>query len=256
MISDATRLDDAADRLADHYRGDPGVQVKSRRETLTWSEHANLLLAEADTRYFCWHPQDDLVSPGEYFELLVSALERDPDRVLAFPAVYRKVTVGRFRRRPAGEIAYRQPEFELGRARPEEEAVRMLREWNMALGCWRGVFRTDRARPIPQTDDCADLVWVFSMALAGSFIAVEEARYLKRFHRSSAINSMRWEGMAKALDLYRAEIEARIGPDPSAVQPVLREVRRYLRRHRLVRVLHPLRPLGTFVLNRPRAVRE
>ena len=256
VLSDASHLDDAIERLEQSYRTDHRVEVVSRPGTLDWVQHANLLLEEAETEYFCWMPQDDLVNPPGYFELLVAALDGNPDRVLAFPTVLRKATTGRLRKRPAGEVAYAPPPFELGQSPPEVEAIRMLQEWNMALGCWRGVFRRELARPVPETSDCADLVWVFSMALAGNFIAVEEARYLKRFHRGSAMHSMRWQGMAEAMDLYRKEVETRIGKDPETAEFVLGEVRRYLNRHRWEQIAHRLRPLGAFALNRPRPVLE
>ncbi|MCB0870400.1 MAG: glycosyltransferase family 2 protein [Solirubrobacterales bacterium] len=257
VISDATHRDDAIGKLAEVFRDDQRVEVISRPESLDWIGHANRLLAEAGTEYFCWMPQDDVVSPNGYFELLVSALDRNPDRVLAFPTVVRKATVGRFRKRPVGEVAYQPPPIEPGQSDPAEEALRMLTEWNLALGCWRGVFRTAVARPAPETTDCADLIWAFSMALAGNFIGVEDARYLKRFHRGSALHSMRWQGMSSAMDLYRTEVEARLGSDPDEVERVMTEVHRYLRfRHRLIMFTLRYRPLAAFTLNRPRPVLE
>ena len=186
----------------------------------------------------------------------VEALDSRPDSVLAFPTVLRKATTGRLRRKPIGEVAYGSPPIELGQRPPEQEAVRMLNEWNMALFCWRGVFHRDMARPIPETDDCADLIWTFSMALAGHFAQVDEARYLKRFHRGSGVDTMGWRGMSSAMDLYRLEIEARLGRNSAETRQVLAEVRRYLDRHRLIQLAGSLRGLGTFALNRPRAVRE
>lgn len=256
VLSDATHLDDAVESLAGACRGDDRVEAISRPETLGWVDHANLLLEEAQTDYFCWMPQDDLVSPEEYFELLVAALDENPDRILAFPTVLRELEVGRLRQRSIGEVPYQSPPFELGEEPPELEAVRMLREWNMALGCWRGVFRTRLARPIPQTDDCADVAWTFSMALEGNFIGVEQARYLKRFHGKNAHHSMRWQGMPEALEVFRAEVEARIGQDPVPAGQVMAAVRRYLHRHRLAMFGYRLRPFAAYLLNRPRPVTE
>lgn len=256
VISDGTHRDDAADQLAELCRDDDRVEVVSRPGTLDWIQNANLLLEEAATEYFCWMPQDDLVDPDSYFELLVDALDHNPGRVLAFPTVSRKMKVGWWRNRSLGEVAYRSPPFELGCAPPEEEALRMLKEWNPALGCWRGVFRTREARPAPSTNDSADLIWAFSMALAGNFIEVGQARYLKRFHRGSALRSMRWQGRSKAMGLYRAEVEARLGPDPAAVERVMSEVGGFLYRHRVNMALYPMIRAGSVALNRPRPVLE
>lgn len=256
ILSDASHQDDAIERLAEIYRADDRVEVISRPETLGWVQHSNLLLEEAETEFFCWMPQDDLVAPAGYFEMLVASLDQNPDRILAFPTVLRKATKGRLRKRPVGEVPFRPPPLELGRAGPAEEAVRMLREWNLALGCWRGVFRTREARPIPMTDDCADLVWTFSMALAGNFVRVEPARYVKRFHHGSAHRQMRWQGMSATVDLYRAEVEARLGSDPALAEKVMNEVCRYLHRHRLTMVTATLRPLAALALDRPRPIFE
>ncbi len=84
VISDASHLDNAAAVLTETYRDDPNVEVVSRPGTLNLVEHANLLLDEAGTEYFCWLPQDDLASPADYFTLLVDALDSRPDCVLAF----------------------------------------------------------------------------------------------------------------------------------------------------------------------------
>ncbi len=101
--------------------------------------------------------------PLRLLHMIEEAVVHLQDRILASCRVFRDATTGRLRKRPIGEVAYRPPPIELGQASPAEEAIRMLREWNMALACWTGVFRTDQARPIPETDDCADLVWTFSM---------------------------------------------------------------------------------------------
>ena len=60
-----------------------------------------------------------------------------------------------------------------------------------------------------------------TLLAAGNFIAVEPARYLKRFHRGSAHRLMRWQGMSDAMNLYRIEVEARIGSDPLLADRVL-----------------------------------
>lgn len=256
MISDASQLDDTLDRLADRFRGDSRVTVLRHDRKLGWIEHANLLLERSGTELFCWMPQDDLVSPADYFSLLVDALDENEDRVLAFPLVCRRVKRGWLAPQELEPAPYRRPPVELG-ARPSDvEAVTMLRSWNMALGCWRGVFRRDLARPIPDTADRPDLIWTFSLALAGSFIEVPEAVYLKRLHRGSARLSMKWDGAASAEALYRAEVESRLGGRPERVEEVMAEVRRYLRSHQFLRQRMAVRRVGAAVLGRPRPVYE
>ncbi len=253
VISDASHLDDSLDRLADRFRGDHRITVISRPEQLDWRGHANLLLDEATTDFFCWMPQDDLLSPELYFELLVDALEADAGRVLAFPTVLRRVTRGRIVRREVGPVRFPPPPVELGSGRPEIEAVEMLRRWNMAVA-WRGVFRRVSARPIPPTVDAPDLAWAFSLGLAGHFVEVPEARYLKRFHRDSAHRSMKSEGLARAVELYRLEVEARLGDDPEIRDQVLGQLNRILARRRFGQMINPLRRAGRFLADAPRVV--
>ncbi|HMU27643.1 MAG TPA: hypothetical protein PK038_07800, partial [Solirubrobacterales bacterium] len=83
------------------------------------------------------------------------------------------------------------------------------------------------------------------------------ARYLKRFHRGSALHSMRWQGMSSAMNLYRVEVEARLGTNPARVDPVMAGVQRYLRfKHRLIMYTLRLRPLAALALDRPRPALE
>ena len=256
VISDASRLDDTADRLADHFREDARVSVICPTGITGWVAHANLLLEQADTELFCWMPQDDLISPPDYFELLAEALDRNPDRVLAFPSVCRRVRRGWLRSRELEPAPYRQPPIPLGEESPDVEAVKMLRYWNMALGGWRGVFRRPLARPIPETTYCPDLIWTFSLALEGNFVEVPDARYLKRLHRDSALHSMRWQGERTAESLYAAEVSGRMSGQPERAAEVMREVRRHLRRHRFFRQEAVVRRAGAALLGRPRPIYE
>ncbi len=256
VISDASGLDGSPERLARIFAGDDRVEVVRRDTELNWIEHCNLLLREATTEYFCWMPQDDLVSPEGYFDLLTAALDNNPDRVLAFPTVLRRVSEGRLRRREVEPLAYRRPPIELGRRPPEAEAVDLLRRWNMGLGCWRGVFRSELARAIPETDAAADLIWAFSMALSGYFIEVPEARYLKRLHNGSAHRRMRWQGKQEARRLYEAEVRARIADSPERRAGILNAVDSHLMRHRYVRSTHRVRSAGAFILKGRRPVLE
>jgi hypothetical protein len=253
VISDASHLDDSLERLAARFRGDDRVSVIARREKLDWRSHANLLLDEAKTEFFCWMPQDDLLTPGPYFELLVEALDGKAGRVLAFPTVLKRVTRGRVVRREVDPVSFPSPPIELGLRRPELEAVEMLRSWNMAIA-WRGVFRTASARPIPATLDAPDLAWTFSLALAGHFVEVPGARYLKRFHRGSAHRTMRSEGLAKAAELYRLEVEARLAGDPELRAEVLGQLSRILARRRFGQMVNPLRRAGRLLADAPRVL--
>ncbi len=255
VISDASRLDDTADRLAEIYRSDPRVSVVSRAVTVGWVEHANQLLEEASTELFCWMPQDDLVSPDNYFEILVSALDDDPERVLAFPTVVRRISKGWARRREPGPAPFRSPPTDLGGKPAGAAAVKLLRAWNLGLA-WRGVFRTTAARRIPDTSFCPDVLWAFSMALAGNLAWVPEARYLKRYHRGSALHSMDWQGMESAKRLYRTEVEARLGDEPERARRVMKDVSRFLALYQFRSQYMQLRSLAAGMLGVSRTAYE
>lgn len=255
VISDASGVDDAVERLDRIFADDERVSVVKRDTTLDWIAHANLLLDEASTEYFCWLPQDDLVSTQGYFELLVEALDENPDQVLAFPTVMRRISKGMFRRRELEPAAFRPPP-DLPAGQPvEAAAVRLLQHWNLGLA-WRGVFRTARARQIPSTSFCPDVLWSFSMVLAGGLVWVPEALYLKRFHRGSAHRSMDWEGMETAQRLYRVELESRLGDEPPRIDLAMTGVSRYLRLYRFRRQYMWLKHVGAGVLGTARTLEE
>jgi hypothetical protein len=227
--------------------------VLVRDHQLDWIDHMNLLLSESVATYFCWLPQDDLVGPGggEYFELLLAALDEDPAAVLAFPAVWRRITSGRLNRRPAGELPYRPPPFPLGRDSPQDEAVALLARWNLGFA-WRGIFRRSAARPIPRTRTSADAIWTYSMALSGHLVEVPDAKYLKRFHPGSAHLTMEAESLAVMQAAYRAEVLARTDPGPER-QRVLGRTRRAVLRSHLRQKTSGMRRAAGLVIDHPRA---
>ncbi|MEX1219075.1 MAG: glycosyltransferase family A protein, partial [Solirubrobacterales bacterium] len=88
VISDASGLDDSAARLEGLFGGNPIVQIVKRRDHLDWVAHCNLLLEEAETDYFCWLPQDDILMSDRYFERLAGALDEDFRVAVAVPEVH------------------------------------------------------------------------------------------------------------------------------------------------------------------------
>lgn len=255
VISDASHLDDSAARLRELYADDEWVTVVSRPGSTGWCEHANRLLEEADTEYFCWMPQDDLLHPDGYFDLMVSALDDNPERSLAFPSIYKRVTRGRFLKREIAPVRFPSPPLKLGQSPPVAEALAMLDSWNLGLA-WRGVFRTRLARPLPPIDDAPDQIWTFSMALAGSLVEVPDAIYLKRFHRQSAHRRMTIEPPSRLTGLFRSEIEVRLANDPVLASTTVAEVDRLLKRRHLRRRVEPVARAWRFASNQPRVVFE
>jgi hypothetical protein len=228
VISDASGLDRAAERLAGLFRGDPSVEVIERSDRLDWVSHCNLLLDEAETEYFCWFPQDDLPISDRYFERLIEPLDRDPEVAVAVPTIFCVLGRGRTRRRP--EFLER---FKTGLRGDRSQAGIHHREGSDgrdSLGViWKGAFRRSLGRPMPQTGSgvASDIGWSFSMLLAGRIDEVPDALYLKRMHRQSATylnDSTKGEQFRESLI---GEIEARMpesGGDREAALALLDQI--------------------------------
>jgi hypothetical protein len=276
VVSDATHEDDAIDRLGERFGDDPRVVFRRREKRLDWREHCNLLLAESEAEYFCWMPQDDAVGPDDYFALLVAALEADEDAVLAFAPssiplrrgrgsplrvrrnLYLPVPRADVPRREAKLIDIRPPRtLALSHAPPEDDALWMLEHWPIAI-VWRGVVRRRLARPIPanESSDHTDSLWSFSIALAGQLICVEGARYFKRFHQTSAHQGFKpWRPWDQA-NLYRTEVEARLGAGSERSEKVLTELEGFYRRRRRWQVRNAIGKLWGWITDEPRIAVE
>ncbi|MFM9042934.1 MAG: glycosyltransferase family A protein [bacterium] len=276
VVSDATHEDDALDQLQARLGGDPRVVFRPRAERLDWREHCNLLLAESESEYFCWMPQDDAVGPDDYFSLLVEALEGDPGAVLAFAPMSVPVRRGRgnpmrvrrnlhlpvprsdVRRRETRSIDIKPPPtLALGKTSPEEEALLLLEHWPIGVA-WRGVVRRSLARAIPANDssDHTDSLWSFSIALAGRLACVEGTRYFKHYHETSAHQGFApWAPWDQA-NLYRAEVEARLGAGSDRSEVVLAELEGFYRRRRWWRVKNAIGKIGDWIIDKPRIAVE
>ena len=210
VISDASGLDDSAERLSALLATDPGVSVVKRPRHLDWVSHCNLLLAEAETEFFCWLPQDDLVLSDDYFERLVDLLRDDPEAVLALPNVHAVFGRGRIRRRPEfiSRLVGSTGSAPLRFRAAEPEALFGSRRLGIP---WRGIFRRERSRPMPpiEVGTSSDVVWIFSMLLSGDLVEATDALYLKRWHRESATYRMGGSSLESIGPLLRTEMEAR-----------------------------------------------
>ena len=156
---------------------------------LGWRANFNHLLASARTELFAWLPHDDRITPG-YYERLIEALDATPSASLAYGPV---VTIGGPFERPQGHFG--RP-FPPQTDRPEYEAVRLAREWNLGVPI-RGVFRRAAVRPIPPMpgDRFSDVIWTFGVALSGYLVELDDAIYVKRFH--DEMTHTKWEPITR-----------------------------------------------------------
>jgi hypothetical protein len=85
-------------------------------------------------------------------------------------------------------------------------------------------------RPIPPTgeDRYADLVWVFSMALAAHLVEVPDALYVKRYHQTNIHTDWQPLSISERLTAFRPEIESRLEGMPEQRDAALAALERSL----------------------------
>ncbi len=203
VVSDATGVDDTLDRLRRRFGERPGIAWLGPRPLRSgWVAHCNDLLARTRTELVTWLPHDDEVD-ADWVRLGEQALDAHPDAVLA---------LGRLRsvdRPGAAPLAYDpHPPFQ-----GSDPVDRMLAALEVALrgdasplgAAFRGVFRPDRAVPLPDTDAAgswADVLWAVEMLTLGPF-APTDAVYRKRWYAGNTHGTWR---SARRDPAFRAEL--------------------------------------------------
>lgn len=216
LVSDETRIDDAMDRLRIRLAGDPRIVFRDARGPTGWREHANALIAEAETDFFSLLPQDDWIADG-YHQSLMDALHRRPSAGLAFGRI-------RTEGKPGGDVeAMAGPPIPLGREEPWREALALDTAWNLGVA-FRGVIRRERLLPILPTpgDRFADQIWVFGIALASHLVEVPDALYIKRYHERNTHGSWAPLTPSQRRAAKLAEIRRRLCHNPGARAEALR----------------------------------
>jgi glycosyltransferase involved in cell wall biosynthesis len=184
IVSDRHLLDNTLALLQQKYAHDNRFRFLSATDQLNWVEHFNLILRHSRGKYSLWMGHDDSYPPN-YIPDLVSALEANPDAVLAFGRV-EQVSLDGFL--PA--FPFVPPPVD-----PKEEwsiatAVRLLTLWQLWIA-FRGVVRRaviEEANLYIRQTYCnirADIYWVFALGLKGRLYYVPSCSCTKRFHLSS-----------------------------------------------------------------------
>ena len=201
IISDRHLFDDALELLKERFGSDVRFRFLGARDCLNWVENFNLLLREARGKYFLWMGHDDSY-PSQYIGELVSALEEDPEVVLAFGRV-EQISLDGF----LPTFPFCPPPI-----LPEEDwslgsSLRVLTLWHLWIA-FRGVFRREVVEQsdlyIRQTyrNIRADIYWVFGLSLKGRVCYVPSCYCTKRFYRSSAGAEWRF-GIRQSLNACR-----------------------------------------------------
>ncbi len=193
ILSDRHCADDALATLEQQFREDPRMNFIRATDGLNWVAHYNLLLASASGKYFLWMPHDDLY-PAGYVQRLVTALETDPDAVLA----YGRMDSARRGQVPSNLVRLTLPNGDL-RIWSPRDAGRLFARGNQAGVAFRGLFRRERVverglyvRPTTVGLEMADEYWLLAVALLGPFRFVPSCSCQKRYYPGSAHSRWRY----------------------------------------------------------------
>ncbi len=184
VISDDASSDGTPDICHAYARRDARCRVERHAQRMGWIANYNSLLRHSTGDYFLWVPHDDVYDPA-YVGTLVALLEARPDAVLAYATTLAIDEHGSVLRRFAGHAALHRA------TTPLQRGLRYL--WwteNEKFIPFRGVVRSGAIRAVGGLEPgpwgvYADDLWLFRLALLGSF--VHEARPLcrKRYYRGS-----------------------------------------------------------------------
>jgi hypothetical protein len=188
MISDRTCVDNAGEQLQEQLGHDKRVRVTCRDESLSWPEHCQQLIEEADSEYMMLMPHDD-VFPESWIPVLYQALQRHPEALLAYGRVELVLEDG-FTVYGSTSIS-QHSNTELGGLK----AVNAFMRREMWLP-FRGLFlreavlgsdiRLNRASGTPWDGyQMWDDMWVLSLALRGSIVFDDSTVTYKRIHPGS-----------------------------------------------------------------------
>lgn len=219
LISDRHCDDDTIDRLAERFSEDPRVRCLKHRDRLDWVGNINALLEEARGDYWRFLPHDDLAPPGS-MEALITALDSNPDAVLAYGPT--KAIDGEGRALPEKD-------------QPTPHPAEAERGWTLGLvlpmfwngyfdGAFKGLIRRELVMEnrvlIRDTRGqiFAERCWLFALCLLGRFHFVPEATYVKRFYEGSVHS--RWtitgENFLSAARTMSEYLHDLLGPDPAS----------------------------------------
>lgn len=214
LVSDRHGDDDALEALERRFRGDRRLRFFRAGDRLDWVHNVNFLLSEARGEYWRLLPHDD-TSPAGSLEALVSALDAQPDALLAFgPTLALDLEGARLpdKDQPSPMPAAARDAWTL------ELALEM--HWKKHfLGAFKGLVRrrvlAEEGLLVRGTPGqvFAERCWLFGLCLLGRFVFVEDAPYFKRLyaastHRQWAISGRSHRAAARCMIGYLWDLVA------------------------------------------------
>ena len=180
---------DSTGLICDQYAlRDARFKVIHQLDNLGWIGNVNALFAAAEGDYYFFAFHDDLVTP-DYVDLLVEALERDQDAILAFTDMELVMVEGKKSYPVFDELDGRTDIIE----RLRVMAIKPRYNWVPNRGLFRAWApeRVGGLRKNLAGEFVADWPWLLSLLTLGHFVRVPGVKVLKYYKEESV--SVRWE---------------------------------------------------------------
>ncbi|MFQ1701348.1 glycosyltransferase family 2 protein [Loktanella agnita] len=201
LISDNASTDTTAEIATSYAARDPRIRYIRQPRNLGAAGNFNDVFHQTTGPYFRWAAYDDVIAPG-YLSACVTALDAQPDAVLAFPqtmaidsegralGIYDAVT------RTQGQGPTGRLDDLIG---PGDHSQSYLHMCFPVFGLIRRIALQDTSliANMPRSDK----LLLVELALKGAFAEVPEPLFLRREHAAGSVISA--EGAANAAELER-----------------------------------------------------
>lgn len=186
IISDNASTDATAEICRQYMARDPRVRYHRNETDIGPANNHNQCFEMSHGEYFRWHAHDDACTP-QHLELCVSALDRDPTAVLAYPQTLVIDENGR----PMSNYDFKLETDSASPAHRFAELVLVNHRRHRAVEIF-GLMRSSALRITPLQGRYArgDSVLLVRMALRGRFIQVPGRHFLSRTHSTQSVQQV------------------------------------------------------------------
>jgi glycosyltransferase involved in cell wall biosynthesis len=167
--------DPECEQMCEQYLRDPRFSLSVQPERLGWVRNIDWLQQQADSEFWYYHQQDDLVEPT-FLDVLIDEARRWPDAAVVY------CDMDGF---GARDLRFARPSLV---GSPVARQLSMLTD-QFAGVAFRGLTRVTAIRDTgggmvrnDAGDFAADTVWIATMATWGDLIRVPTTLYHKRYH--------------------------------------------------------------------------
>ena len=239
LISDDASTDHTVEICEAFKAHHANFRLIRQPRNLGWIGNVNALLREAEGEYFFFAFHDDLLKP-RYVECLVAALDRNPQAVLAFSDMIRRVVPAQsapgksVTEHPAPEDVKIYLDLE-GITDRLERGIRVARKWGklpsyVVMLANRGLFRASAARQVGGLrrhfagEFGADWPWLLHLSLLGEFVRVPEALVEKCYRPTTLSASWKFSVWQRLGVLFSCMRETRRARLPMAEELVIQRM--------------------------------